>query len=218
MSDEKQKSNTKLSPRLAIPFFVVLGVLTVCSFLIPLRPTVSYTEKRELAKFPAFSVEALISGEYFDDITIWFSDTFPGREGWMELSTAINSTHGYSEIAIQGQMPVSVEASPESIEELPQAPEPTASVPAATEATESAEETQAEEETQPEEENHAIDWAARENAAEQITTGRLWGPITAMKPSVRLWAMSTRLWTASSPGIRENLKAVFTERLLAPTN
>lgn len=162
MSDEKQKSNTRLSPRLAIPFFVVLGVLTVCSFLIPLRPTVSYSEKRELAKFPAFSAFALISGEYFDDITIWFSDTFPGREGWMELSTAISATHGYSEIAIQGQMPVSVEASPESIEELPQAPEPMDSVPAATEATESTEETQAEEE------NHAIDWAARENAAEQI--------------------------------------------------
>lgn len=163
MSDEKQKSNTKLSPRLAIPFFVVLGVLTVCSFLIPLRPTVSYTEKRELAKFPAFSVETLISGEYFDDITIWFSDTFPGREGWMELSNAISGTHGYSEISIQGQLPVSVEASPESMEELPQDPELSAAVPAETESAEGQEET-----GEATEENHGIDWEERGNAAEQI--------------------------------------------------
>ena len=45
----------------AIPFFAVLAVLTVVSFIIPLRPTVSYIEKRTLAEFPEFSVEALAS-------------------------------------------------------------------------------------------------------------------------------------------------------------
>ena len=63
-----------------------LAVLTVVAFIIPLRPTQSYSEKRSLAQFPEFSTEALLSGDYFDDITLWFSDTFPGRESWLQLS------------------------------------------------------------------------------------------------------------------------------------
>lgn len=86
--------------RLAIPFFAALAILTVVAFLIPLRPTVSYTEKRELATFPEFSVDSLLSGSYFSDITLWFSDTFPGREGWIQLSDFTKSLHGYSEIAV----------------------------------------------------------------------------------------------------------------------
>ncbi len=83
-----------------IPFFVVLTVLTIASFIIPLRPTVSYIEKRELAKFPEFSVESLTSGDYFDDITTWFSDTFPGRETWLEVASYTKSFYGNSEIMI----------------------------------------------------------------------------------------------------------------------
>lgn len=83
-----------------IPFFAVLVVLTVVSFIIPLRPTVSYIEKRSLAEFPEFSVEALTSGDYFDDITTWFSDTFPGRETWLEVASYTKSFHGNSEIMI----------------------------------------------------------------------------------------------------------------------
>lgn len=86
---------------LAIPFLLILAVLTVISFLIPLRPTRSYSEKRELARFPDFSWEALMDGSYFDGISTWFSDTFPGREGWLSLSSEIDSLHGYSEISIQ---------------------------------------------------------------------------------------------------------------------
>ena len=84
----------------AIPFFVVLAVLSVVSFIIPLRPTVSYIEKRSLAEFPEFSVEALTSGDYFDDISTWFSDTFPGRESWITLASNVEAYHGYSEIMI----------------------------------------------------------------------------------------------------------------------
>lgn len=89
---------------LAAPFFLVLAVLTLVSFIPSLRPTVSESEKRELAKFPEFSVEALVSGDYFDDITLWFSDTFPGREDWISLSQYTSSFHGYSEIAIDGAL------------------------------------------------------------------------------------------------------------------
>ena len=85
-----------------IPFFLVLAALTVVSFIIPLRPTVSYIEKRNLAEFPEFTVKDLVSGDYFDDITTWFSDTFPGRETWIELASQTKSFHGNSDVMIAG--------------------------------------------------------------------------------------------------------------------
>ena len=88
----------------AVPFFVTLAVLTVVAFIIPLRPTQSYSEKRNLAEFPEFSLEALASGTYFDDITTWFSDTFPGREGWLEVSGAVSQLHGWSDVVIHGDI------------------------------------------------------------------------------------------------------------------
>ena len=131
----------------AVPFFVVMTVLTIVSFLIPLRPTVSNSENRELAKFPEFSVSAVVSGDYFDDISTWFSDTFPGRERWLQISSDISSLHGYSEISIEGslepvtdEIPVNVQAT------VPQyRPEnDTATVPAEEETTPVPEESQPE--------------------------------------------------------------------------
>ncbi len=115
MSDKKQENKSGI--RLVIPFFLVLGVLTVVSFLIPLRPTRSQMEKRELAVFPEFSWSALAEGSYFDEITTWFSDTFPGREEWLALSSDISSLHGHSQITIAGELP--------EIETIPRIPEVT---------------------------------------------------------------------------------------------
>ena len=93
-------------PKFSVPFFVTLGILTVVSFLLPLRPHRSYAEKRELARFPEFSFSALVSGDYFDGISLWFSDTFPGREQWITLAQYDDSLYGYSDIYIQGEIPV----------------------------------------------------------------------------------------------------------------
>ena len=93
-------------PKFSVPFFVTLGILTVASFLLPLRPQRSYAEKRELARFPEFSFSALVSGDYFDGISLWFSDTFPGREQWITLAQYDDSLYGYSDIYIQGDIPV----------------------------------------------------------------------------------------------------------------
>ena len=104
---EKNETNNRRSFLLALPFLIALAVLTVISFCIPLRPTISTSEKRELTKFPEFTLESLLSGDYFDDITLWFSDTFPGREDWLSLSQSVSSFHGYSEIAVQGDLTMS---------------------------------------------------------------------------------------------------------------
>lgn len=136
----------KKNPLLAVPFFLLLAVLTVVSYILPLRPSFSDSEKRELTKFPAFSVEALVSGSYFDDMTLWFSDTFPGRESWISLSQYASNLHGSSQIAIEGAVTVS-DAIPVA---EPSAPEPEEEIfPEVTE--EAAEET-TEPENQPTEE------------------------------------------------------------------
>ena len=145
---DQEKNTKRQSPKLVIPFFAVLAALAVIAAIVPLRPTVSYDEKRELAKFPAFSWEALLSGSFFDDITLWYSDTFPGREGWLEVSQMLSSLHGYGSIAIEGQLPELVEVPeipaptrpPETVPEIPSeepteapAEESTETVPAETE-------------------------------------------------------------------------------------
>lgn len=88
-----KSSHSSSGIRLVAPFLCVMALLTVLSFIIPLRPTQSQIEKRNLAAFPDFTWDALVSGSYFDDITLWFSDTFPGREDWLRLSTSISSLH-----------------------------------------------------------------------------------------------------------------------------
>lgn len=135
--------------RYAIPFLAVLGVLTVVSFIIPLRPTQSQMEKRNLAEFPEFTWESLVSGDYFDDISLWFSDTFPGREEWLQVSSSLESLHGYSEISIAGDLNLSQPADsvPAVSEPIPsQNPQPEEPIIAPTEDPE--EETLAAEETQ----------------------------------------------------------------------
>lgn len=141
MKQNDQAGCPRKAPRflLALPFLIVLAVLAVISFCIPLRPTVSSAEKRNLASFPEFSLDAVVSGSYFDDISLWFSDTFPGREGWLSLSSQIASLHGYSEISIQEdasmeemmfrQPAESVEPSPDAPTGLPENPLPEESDP-----------------------------------------------------------------------------------------
>ena len=72
-------------------FFLCLTLGMLFSLIIPLRPTYSDVEKRELAKFPEFSFTALVSGRYFKDIDTWFADTFPFREGLIP-SFAVSET------------------------------------------------------------------------------------------------------------------------------
>ncbi len=120
-----------------LPFFIVLGVITVFAWILPLRPTVSQTEKRTLAAFPEFSLSALADGSYFSDISLWFSDTFPARDTWIIAAQRLESLYGSSSVTVYGtvsagdKIPVVTEASAEP--ETTPAPEETASA-AATEA------------------------------------------------------------------------------------
>ncbi len=85
-------------------FFLMLYAGTVLAFIIPLRPSYSETEKRQLTEFPEFSVKALASGDYFADIDTWFSDTFPFREILTEADTILKSLYGRDTVTIHGDV------------------------------------------------------------------------------------------------------------------
>lgn len=108
----------------AVPFFIALAAITFIAWLLPMRPDSSSDEKRELAKFPEFSVQELLSGGYFEDIDTWFSDTFTFRDEWISLAQSLRSCYGTSDIAIYGKIDAS-----DKIPEKPTVPQTPAPQP-----------------------------------------------------------------------------------------
>lgn len=64
----------------------VIAVMGAAAVFLP-KPTVSEYEKRELATFPEFSLERLFSGEFTEQLDLFFADTFPAREKFVELAS-----------------------------------------------------------------------------------------------------------------------------------
>lgn len=75
-------------------FIALMTALVVFSFDFAHRQSFSESEKRELAAFPEFSFSSLFSGDYFDGINLWFSDTFPFRDTFVKSSTNIKKLLG----------------------------------------------------------------------------------------------------------------------------
>ena len=90
----------------SLPVIAVFLAVTVVAWLIPLRPTMSENENRNLEKFPEFTVQALLSGSYFDEIGVWFSDTFTFRESWIDTAKGLETMYGNREVAIYGDIEV----------------------------------------------------------------------------------------------------------------
>lgn len=89
--NKKQKNKTRA---VIACFSVLLFVGATVALYLPLRPTYSEAEKRELTKFPEFSVAALLDGSYFNGISTWYSDTFPFREMFINANSKIKSFYG----------------------------------------------------------------------------------------------------------------------------
>lgn len=124
--------------RVFIAVWLLAAVMAVLPFI---RPEYSEVEKRELQDFPEFSFKALVTGDYFDGINLWFSDTFPMRDKFVALNTAINDCFGINTVQVHGdvhkgdEIPViQPEAQPpdtESVDSLPEVePEPEPQLPA----------------------------------------------------------------------------------------
>jgi len=101
---KRNQKNKDYRPLKVVSFFAALFIISIIAFIIPLRPTHSASEKRDLAKFPEFSIAALTSGSYFDDISTWFSDTFPFREGIVEVKGFLEGWQGIRTVQVHGDI------------------------------------------------------------------------------------------------------------------
>ena len=99
MKDKKLISQQKKVTRqfrtigcMLFSFVLLLGALL--GLLVPLRPDVSEVENRTLTKFPEFTLETFLNGEYFSDISTWYSDTFPLRDQFITANQKITALYG----------------------------------------------------------------------------------------------------------------------------
>lgn len=112
-------------------FFIVWIIAAVLVALPFFRPDYSEVEKRELQKFPKFSFSSLVSGDYFSDISLWFSDTFPLRDSFVSLNTKITSAFGTNKVEVHG-----------TLEQADEIPDVVSSTESATEQTPSTDESE----------------------------------------------------------------------------
>ena len=78
--------------KIYITIVVLLFVIITIVFNTFPRTTFSELEKRELTKFPEFSVDSLKSGAFTNGISSWFNDSEPYREQLIEWSMMIKSS------------------------------------------------------------------------------------------------------------------------------
>lgn len=134
----------------AVFLVTVLALIGALSLILP-KPTVSQYEKRELAKFPEFSAQALWSGKWLRDFEAYYADTFPGRDGFIAATAVLDDwkgVRGADDIRIYatnqggqtGQNPISTTPAPGSRgPSQPATPPPSSSAPPSSQSSESSE-------------------------------------------------------------------------------
>ena len=73
----------------------VFAVTAVLFIALP-RPDTSETEQRALAKFPEFSADSLLNGEYTNGITEFFNDAVPFRDELKKAAAQVRGLFGIS--------------------------------------------------------------------------------------------------------------------------
>ncbi len=92
----KNEKFYKLSDNIKIALFAgIILIFFVIGLLFFIRPTESDVEKRTLTKFPAFTVESFLSGEWTSQVSLWFADTYPLREGMIATNSSLESLYGF---------------------------------------------------------------------------------------------------------------------------
>ncbi len=89
-----QDFNKKTDKIKTAVFFGAAAIFFLIGLLLFLRPKVSENEKRELTKFPKFTVSSFLSGEFTNQVSLWYSDTYPLREAMISADGAIESLYG----------------------------------------------------------------------------------------------------------------------------
>lgn len=103
MRIERQRVRYRKYLRTEIQVFRrVLVALFLLGLLVPLRPTASEVEKRELEKFPEVSAEGILKGDFFEGVSTWYADTFPFREKLLTANAAVERLYGLGKQQIHG--------------------------------------------------------------------------------------------------------------------
>ena len=80
-----------------VKILLFVGVM-VAGFIIGLaffaRPSTSESEKRELTKFPKFTISEFLSGDFTNEVSLWYSDTYPLREPMIAASNSLENIYG----------------------------------------------------------------------------------------------------------------------------
>ncbi len=77
-------------------FLLIAAFLGMFVFTVFLPRTME-SDYSTLKTWPEFSVEALFSGEYFEGIVAYFTDTVPGRDRFIDYNAKIKNLYGLTE-------------------------------------------------------------------------------------------------------------------------
>lgn len=88
------RETRKTAVRKVCVFGITLLLCFIIGLLLPLRPTTSALEKRELTKFPEITWASFWDGSYFGRISEWYADTYPFREGLLGAYHRLQEMYG----------------------------------------------------------------------------------------------------------------------------
>lgn len=94
LTDDERKK--KLALRINIGVCTVFFAVVAVGLLVLPRPTVSESEKRNLATFPQFTWDAYWSGKYTENISYFFNDTVPFRDTFKSIGAGFRSLFGFT--------------------------------------------------------------------------------------------------------------------------
>lgn len=92
---KKQKETIFIYRALSVRIFALIMLIGgIVGLMYFFRPEVSEAEKRTLTKFPTPTVSSLWDGQFFYDLSLWYSDTYPMRDSLIAADQKIKNAYG----------------------------------------------------------------------------------------------------------------------------
>lgn len=92
---KKQKETIFIYRALSVRIFAFIMLLGgIVGIMFFFRPDTSEVEKRKLTEFPKPTLSSFLNGELFYDLSLWYSDTYPMRDGLIAADQKIERLYG----------------------------------------------------------------------------------------------------------------------------
>lgn len=75
-------------------FCLCMAIGTISGLMLWMRPKTSAAEKRDLTAFPSFTMASFLDGTWFSGISKWYSDSYPGRDQFLEMNNKVSRLYG----------------------------------------------------------------------------------------------------------------------------